>query len=482
MGVLCITSADRTYTALRERIRRHKKADLQEVRLDYLEGFSGSLDLDADPGRLIITCRPTREGGLFDGSEEDRLSLVSRCLESKPGWIDIEYSTEQKKREWIIEKAHRMGVQVLVSCHDFEQGAAARSIECLNQLAKVGGDAIKLAVSIEDAAELNHLFRAGQESDVPLVLVGMGAAGLLSRAWYTRFGSIWTYVADEVGCETSSGQLSYDQFQAWRLPPGPTTDLYVLLGGKQVMESPGPRVYNALFSARSIDARYLPVVTEMPEETLELLKRIGIKGASVTMPLKQKLLSQMDFISEEAAEASALNTITVSQDGLLSGDLTDGLGALALLEKESGSVNGKRIVILGNGGTAAAVTQALVQAGARATVLGRDQNKAALLADKFQADSGHLHDLAAIEFDVLINTTPVGNLASSATLVEDKNLLNGKIVLDTVLGRETRLTRDARQAGGIALSGRQLWAEQGRLQLAGWFDLDLTAASLEIDP
>ncbi|MBW1811830.1 MAG: NAD(P)-binding domain-containing protein, partial [Deltaproteobacteria bacterium] len=190
----------------------------------------------------------------------------------------------------------------------------------------------------------------------------------------------------------------------------------------------------------------------------------------------------MDFVTKEASEAFAVNTITVNQDGLLSGDLTDGLGAVALLENESGSLNGKRIVILGNGGTAAAVTQALVQAGARVTVLGRDQNKATLLADKFRVDSGHLHDLAAIEFDVLINTTPVGSLDSLATLVEDKSLLKGKIVLDVVLDHETRLTRDTRQAGGLAFSGRKLWAEQGRLQLVRWFDLDLAAELLEIDP
>ena len=481
--MLCITGAERTLDGLKERLARHPQAELFEIRLDLLDEPISSLSLlDVDSKRLVLACPPEREGGGYSGDEEDRLRYLQGLLEERPGWIDIEMSCDETRRERFIEAARSLGVKVLVSHHEPEVASSfqARAIAAL--LSATGGDAVKLSMPVSDAAELDPLLQIGQRAMLPMVLLGTGTAGLLSQALYNRFGSFMTYVASRTGDETYVGQLTLEHFRILRLPPGKDTSLYVLIGGSQVMTSPGPQAYNHLFASRGIDARYLPVVTRKPAETLYLLKALGLTGASVTMPLKQQVAPMMDVLGKKASAAAVVNTITVDSEGQLCGSLTEGRGAVMVLQKASGSLSGKRAVILGTGATAAAIAQSLVAAGVIVTILGRDRTRTDVLAKRFGAKSGHLNELHSVPFDILVQTTPVGTADADATLVEYRRLLAGKVVLDVVLGeRETRLLRETREAGGTAVSGSTLWAEQGCLQLEHWFSLNLSAEELEAE-
>jgi shikimate 5-dehydrogenase len=213
------------------------------------------------------------------------------------------------------------------------------------------------------------------------------------------------------------------------------------------------------------------------------LLSLGLKGASVTMPLKRKVVSLMDTLGEEAAAADAVNTITVEANERLSGDLTDGRGVAMLLQKKCGRLAGKGVVILGTGATSAAITQSLTRDGAKVTILGRDVRQAESLAGLFGAAGfGEIGDLKNVPFEILIQATPVGSADDQETLVPDTTLLQGKIVLDVVVGRETRLLKDTRSAGGVPIPGRAMWAEQGRLQLARWLGLAVPASQLEGPP
>lgn len=481
--MLCITGAERTQEDLKQRLARHPQAELLEIRLDLLdEPLSSLSDLDVDPRRLVVACPPEREGGGYSGDEEHRLRYLEDLLTERPAWIEIELSCEESRRDALINAAHKQGVKALVSHHEMEVALSfqARAIAAL--LVAAGGDAVKFTMPVSDVADLDPLLQIGQRATLPMVLLGTGTAGLLSQALYNRFGSFMTYVASKPGDETYLGQLTLDHFRILRLPLGKGTSLYTLIGGSQVMTSPGPQAYNHLFASRGIDACYLPVVTRKPAETLYLLKALGLSGASVTMPLKQQVAPMMDELGKKASAAAVVNTITVDAQGQLFGSLTEGRGAILALQKASGSLSGKKAVILGTGATAAAIAQSLVAAGVGVTILGRDRNRTDVLARRFGADSGHLNDIQSVPFDILVQTTPVGTTDADATLVEYRRLLVGKVVLDVVLSeRETRLLRETREAGGTAVSGSALWAEQGCLQLEKWFPLDLSAEELEAE-
>jgi 3-dehydroquinate dehydratase type I len=481
--MLCITGAERTQADLKQRLARHPQAELLEIRLDLLdEPLSSLSDLEVDPKRLIIACPPEEEGGSYSGNEKRRLRYLEDLLTEKPAWVDIELSCEESRRDRLVEAAHGLGVKVLVSRYESEVASAfqARAVAAL--LSAAGGDAVKLSMPVSDTAELDPLVQIGKRAMLPMVLIGRGTAGFLSQAIYDRFGSFMTYLASRPGQGTYVGQLSDEHFQLFRLPVPKDTALFVLLGGSQVLTSPGLRVYNRIFFSKGINARYLPVITRKPAETLYLLKALDLKGASVTMPLKQQVAPMMDVLGKKASTAAVVNTISVDAEGQLCGSLTEGRGAVMALQRASGSLSGKKAVILGTGATAAAIAQSLVAAGVLVTILGRDRNRTDVLAKRFGADSGHLNDLHSVPFDILVQTTPVGTTDADATLVEYRRLLAGKVVLDVVLGeQETRLMRDTREAGGTPVSGRTLWAEQGCLQMENWFALNLSVEELEAE-
>jgi 3-dehydroquinate dehydratase type I len=481
--MLCITGAERTVAALRERVARHPQAELLEVRLDLLaEPLDALSALEVDPRRLIVACRPQSEGGEYSGEEESRLGQLERLLEEKPGWIEVELSCEEARRDRLVALARERGVKVLISHHESEAASSfqARAIAAL--LAAASGDAVKLSMPVSDTAELDPLLQIGKRAMLPMVLLGQGTAGMLSQALYTRMGSFMTYVASRPGDETYVGQLTLEQLSRFRAPPGRDTSLYVLMGGPQVLTSPGLWAYNRLFASREINACYLPVITRKPAESLYLLKAMGLKGASVTMPLKQQVAPMMDVLGKKASAAAVVNTITVDTEGQFCGSLTEGRGAVIALQKAAGSLSGKRAVILGTGATAAAIAQGMVAAGVLVTILGRERGRTDVLARRFGAESGHMNELHSVPFDVLVQTTPVGTTDEDATLVEYRRLLAGKIVLDVVLSeQETRLLRDTREAGGIPVSGSTLWAEQSCLQLEHWFSLNLSSEDLEAE-
>jgi len=481
--MLCITGTERTQEELKQRLARHPRAELFEIRLDLLDEPLSSLSfLDVDPQRLIIACPPEEEGGSYTGDEESRLEYLKGLLEDKPAWVDIELSCEESRRESFINAARELGVKVMVSRYETEVASAFQARAAAALLSAAGGDAVKLSMPVSDTAEMDPLLQIGGRSSSPMVLQARGTAGFLSQAVYDRFGSFMTYVASKPGQGNYVGQLSEEHFRLFRLPPQKDTALYVLLGGSGVLTSPGLRVYNRLFMSRGVNACYLPVITRKPAETLYLLKALDLKGASVSMPLKQQVAPMMDVLGKKASTAAVVNTISVDAEGQLCGSLTEGRGAVVALQKASGSLSGKKAVILGTGATAAAIAQSLVAAGVSVTILGRDRNRTEVLARRFGAGSGHLNELQSVPFDILVQTTPVGTSDAEATLVEYRRLLAGKVVLDVVLcEHETRLMRDTREAGGIAVSGRTLWAEQGCLQIEHWFALNLSAEELEAE-
>jgi shikimate 5-dehydrogenase len=99
-----------------------------------------------------------------------------------------------------------------------------------------------------------------------------------------------------------------------------------------------------------------------------------------------------------------------------------------------------------------------------------------------RACGGTLGELPGLDCDIVVHATPVGTNDREATLVPHREFLRGKVVLDVVLSRDTRLLRDARAAGATVVTGRAVWAEQGRRQLERWLNLEIAAEELEVDP
>ena len=140
---------------------------------------------------------------------------------------------------------------------------------------------------------------------------------------------------------------------------------------------------------------------ETPSDALDdFMQKKEFPGINVTIPYKEKVMPHLYEIDEGAAAIGAVNTVVKRGDKLY-GYNTDFYGMKKLLSHANISVQGKKVAILGTGGTsktAAAVAKSL---GAKQilTVSRRRENGAILYDDLYQKHK---------DTEIIINTTPVG--------------------------------------------------------------------------
>lgn len=87
-----------------------------------------------------------------------------------------------------------------------------------------------------------------------------------------------------------------------------------------------------------------------PDEVDAFMRAKEFKGINVTIPYKQTVIPYLDEISDQADRIGAVNTI-VNRNGRLCGYNTDYYGMKALIERLGIDPAGKKVLILGTGGT-----------------------------------------------------------------------------------------------------------------------------------
>ena len=164
--------------------------------------------------------------------------------------------------------------------------------------------------------------------------------------------------------------------------------------GRRLGHSYSPQIHRAL-------ADYDYKLWELePEELETFFRRQDFTGVNVTIPYKQAVIPLLDELSETARAIGAVNTV-VRRGGTLCGDNTDFAGMAALIHRIMLSLEGKKVLILGTGGTSkTAVAVARSLGAAEVYRLSRSGRDGALTYE----EAARLH----ADADVLINTTPGG--------------------------------------------------------------------------
>ncbi|MGH9944534.1 MAG: shikimate dehydrogenase, partial [Pyrinomonadaceae bacterium] len=257
------------------------------------------------------------------------------------------------------------------------------------------------------------------------------------------------------------------------------------LVGSPVAHSLSPRIHNAAFAALDLDAVYLPFEVADAGPFLRRMAsprtremRWNLRGLSVTAPHKQAVMEHLDVFDEAAREIGAVNTIVVEGDELR-GYNTDAAAVLAPLAGVD--LSRQCVAVLGAGGAARAVLWNLRRQGAEATVFARQIEKAAELAPQFGARAATLESARFGEFDLVINTTPLGMSGKSEgeTPANVTQLRGARAAYDLVYNpSETRFMREARAAGCERIfGGLPMLVAQAAAQFELWTG---RAAPLEV--
>ena len=135
-----------------------------------------------------------------------------------------------------------------------------------------------------------------------------------------------------------------------------TTGLLALIGSP-VGHSGSPAMYNFSFQYHNLDYAYMAfdIKEDQVPAALDAMRLFKMRGCNVTMPCKNKVAQCVDELSPAAKIIGAVNTI-VNEDGKLVGHITDGIGFVRNLKEHGVDVKGKKMVVLGAGGAATALT------------------------------------------------------------------------------------------------------------------------------
>lgn len=167
----------------------------------------------------------------------------------------------------------------------------------------------------------------------------------------------------------------------------------------------------------------------------------GGRGLNITVPFKRDAFEFADQLSERAARAGAVNTLTRTEDGTIAGDNTDGVGLLRDLTDNLGwTVHGMRILLIGAGGAARGVLEPLLrERPVSVVIVNRTGERAQRLAQEF-ADIGPLEGggselVADRQFDLIINASSAG-LSGAAPDLGGAVLTERSCCYDMVYGSE----------------------------------------------
>lgn len=209
--------------------------------------------------------------------------------------------------------------------------------------------------------------------------------------------------------------------------------------GRKLGHSYSPQIHNLLG-----DYRYSLFERE-PEQLEAFLKTGDFQGINVTIPYKKAVIPFLDALTPAAQRLGSVNTIVRQPDGSLLGHNSDYFGFVSLIRHSGIAVAGKKVLVLGSGGTSAMAVQALLDLGARPVVISRGGEN--------HYGNLHLHQDAA----VIVNTTPVGmypGTGQAPLALEGFPKLEG--VVDVIYNpAKTKLLLDAQRLGIPSCNG--LW-------------------------
>lgn len=265
--------------------------------------------------------------------------------------------------------------------------------------------------------------------------------------------------------------------------------------GHPVGHSLSPFIMNRAFKNAGIDAVYTAINLDEPafEDALRDFRILGLSGASVTYPYKERVMEIVDRPSHDAGLIGAVNTLKVGPSGV-DGFNTDAGGAALALERLGGlTPAGKKALIVGAGGAGRAAGYGLLKAGAAGIVFAvRTPSKTTRFVS---ALSGVFPDRSAAvvsiddsdsfdRYDIIINATPAGmagvdanrNAAAKLSVTPDQ------LYFDFVYHPNvTPFLERAEKQGAKTLDGLALLVAQARLAFEIWTGCEFSLETMYRD-
>jgi 3-dehydroquinate dehydratase type I len=211
VGKVCIpiveTTVERALVAIKE---AEQRADLIELRADYLKRVELAPFFGDRQKPFIVTHRRKEEGGKYKGEERKRLNLLREATDLGADYVDVELAAERSFLQGLIR--NKRETQVILSFHDFRRTPSHKELQRLfDRMVRPGADVIKIvsfARSWEDNLTILSLIPFAKTRKQEIVAFCMGEKGKLSRIFSPCLGAAWTYASLNKNRPSAPGQLT----------------------------------------------------------------------------------------------------------------------------------------------------------------------------------------------------------------------------------------------------------------------------------
>jgi shikimate dehydrogenase len=230
-----------------------------------------------------------------------------------------------------------------------------------------------------------------------------------------------------------------------------------------------PLIYNPWFDKKGIDAVVVPMgvqAPDYPEFFRSLFRLTNVRGALVTMPHKVTTVGLVDEVTPTARVAGATNAVLRRDDGTLVGDQFDGTGFVRGVERKGFPLQGKKVLVVGNGGVGSPIAASLAAAGVGEMTL-FDPNAAA--SEALAQRLGEAYPDLVVEtgsrdpagHDLVVNATPLGMNDDDPLPMDVDRIDPATFVGEVVMKQEiTPFLRAAQDKGCPVQVGKDMLYEQ----------------------
>ena len=186
-----------------------KANQLSEVRLDLINATDDDIKKIFSSGKNIIaTCKTN--GKL---TESDSISLLIKALEVGAAYVDLDIDSSDDLKKKVMDLAKKKGKKIIISYHNCKSTPSREDLlKIVNRCKSYHPDVIKI-VGVSHSNNDNARLLSLLDSDIPMIVVGMGEKGRITRFVAPLLGAFCTFVGISELNQTAFGQPTKEEVE-----------------------------------------------------------------------------------------------------------------------------------------------------------------------------------------------------------------------------------------------------------------------------
>lgn len=325
---------------------------------------------------ILISCRRRRDGGHWEGSEEDRLQLLRSAIIANPAYIELELD--------IADQVPRFGdVKRVVSINSISE-PLGKVDAIFEQAAQAKADVVKFTWPTRTLDEAWPLLAAvSQKRELPVVGMGLGDSSVTFSLLGRKFGSPWVYAALEKGMEAHEGQKTvWELRESYSWQDVSRSTRFVGIVGMGTAEVAAIRVMNEALRKLKADVRCLPLRIGKLKHVDKMLATLKIRGIIVS-PEEVESVYPLIQHHHRTVEETRFADLLLCRDGSWHGHNTLRKAVVGAIQASGKDLAKRRVLVIGSSPLGRSVMPVLQEAGAAISFATPDDTAAQEMAEEF---------------------------------------------------------------------------------------------------